>query len=333
MTSDERRDELLSYAKLNVKGRSRCEWFVLVLDKAARLVEDEGGLLDPEEELMIDDLTAVLIGEGLLAGRGHGPHYIEHNGVDFADLRGASGFKHELRDNSFQVHHAMAALHIGYHYGVPGHLMAIREEDEPQDDALYNLLCPIGISMNWGTTRYFQVASAVYKAIADPRKCSPPPRREDPLFRGLNKSKTLVTDTPESETPNLVLIRDKPNEDALLRLPADVLFSFDSSTLRPEAGEILKRAVNLIKKRSKRGVTVIGYTDSVGTQAHNLQLSLKRAQAVKSWLAKNGVSGADQFQTKGLGEAQPAAPNKRSDGKDNPEGRKLNRRVEILFQK
>ena len=75
-------------------------------------------------------------------------------------------------------------------------------------------------------------------------------------------------------------------------------------------------------------VEISGHTDSKGDDAYNQKLSEERAQAVVTHLITNGIS-ADRMIAKGYGKTMPAAANKKVNGKDNPEGRQLNRRVEL----
>jgi outer membrane protein OmpA-like peptidoglycan-associated protein len=80
-------------------------------------------------------------------------------------------------------------------------------------------------------------------------------------------------------------------------------------------------------------ISIDGYTDAKGLDAYNLQLSEKRATAVKSWLVQKGSVDAKRIKTKGWGKANPVASNTHPDGSDNPEGRQKNRRVEITVKK
>lgn len=114
-----------------------------------------------------------------------------------------------------------------------------------------------------------------------------------------------------------------------LNLPADVLFDFDRSDLKPAADPLLKKAAQLIARQRVRSAIIEGHTDSKGNEQYNLRLSSARANAVKSWLVQQQVPHSASFITKGFGESQPLAPNSKPDGRDNPEGRRQNRRVSI----
>jgi len=107
-----------------------------------------------------------------------------------------------------------------------------------------------------------------------------------------------------------------------------LLFDFDSAELRPESIEELERLVKFMGDVPFATALVEGHTDSKGTEAYNLKLSDRRAKAVFDYLTSRGVDPA-RLSSIGHGEAKPIAPNE-IDGKDNPEGRQLNRRVMLI---
>lgn len=114
-------------------------------------------------------------------------------------------------------------------------------------------------------------------------------------------------------------------------LDADVLFDFDKYSLRAAAADSLREVGEVTKSYGKSPVLIEGHTDGKGTHPYNIKLSENRAASVKKWLVENaGVSGS-RITTRGWGETKPVAPNKNSDGSDNPAGRQKNRRVEITI--
>ena len=115
-----------------------------------------------------------------------------------------------------------------------------------------------------------------------------------------------------------------------LRVGSDALFEFNQSTLTPAAEKTLAGLDPLVKAAGKHPITIEGHTDSVGTDAYNQVLSEKRAEAVRKWLADHGVVSLAAT-IKGYGRTKPIAPNKKPDGSDNPAGRAVNRRVEIVI--
>jgi len=116
-------------------------------------------------------------------------------------------------------------------------------------------------------------------------------------------------------------------------LSADILFDFDKATLRPKATQALQAMSNDVRQRFVQASFVVdGYTDSKGSDAYNLKLSIRRAAAVKDYLVKAAKFDPSSIATNGRGEANPVALNETADGRDDPEGRQKNRRVEILVR-
>jgi outer membrane protein OmpA-like peptidoglycan-associated protein len=103
-----------------------------------------------------------------------------------------------------------------------------------------------------------------------------------------------------------------------------VLFDFDKATLKPEAKSQLAGVLQLVRDQPGIRIHVAGHTDSIGTDAYNLRLSQRRAEAVAAYLVQNGVP-RQSIQTEGHGKRQPIASNATA------EGRAQNRRVEITL--
>ncbi len=116
-------------------------------------------------------------------------------------------------------------------------------------------------------------------------------------------------------------------------LAADVLFAFDSADLSAQAPEQLRRTVEQIRRGGPGDIQVVGHTDSHGDDAYNDDLSRRRAQAVVAWLSGEGGVPAARLKAEGRGEREPVAPNAGTEGDDYPEGRAMNRRVQIIIPK
>jgi outer membrane protein OmpA-like peptidoglycan-associated protein len=129
------------------------------------------------------------------------------------------------------------------------------------------------------------------------------------------------------------LTRRETARGVALNLSGDVLFPFGSDGLRPDAASGLQEVADLIRDLHPRRMTIVGYTDSVGDAAVNRDLSLRRARAVQRWLEERTGAAMPPVVVEGRGEADPVAPNALPDGRDNPEGRALNRRVEFLLER
>lgn len=104
----------------------------------------------------------------------------------------------------------------------------------------------------------------------------------------------------------------------------NILFEVDKAELTSEAMQGLSRLVNFLKDFPEREVVIEGYTDSTGSEAYNLDLSQRRAGAVRRFLVDNGIA-PERIVARGYGEAYPVAPN------DTAAGRARNRRVDIVI--
>ena len=103
---------------------------------------------------------------------------------------------------------------------------------------------------------------------------------------------------------------------------ADAFFDFNKSVLKPEGKAKLDDLVGKMGAINLEVIIAVGHTDSVGSDAYNQKLSIRRSEAVKAYLTGKGVE-KNRVYTEGKGEKQPVADNKTS------EGRAKNRRVEI----
>ncbi len=107
-----------------------------------------------------------------------------------------------------------------------------------------------------------------------------------------------------------------------VNLTNDILFDFNSASLRTESQQTLAALASNFRNYPDEQVTIEGHTDSIGTPSYNQTLSEQRASAVSSYLSTEGVPSG-RITSIGYGETRPKASN------DTPEGRQLNRRVEI----
>jgi OOP family OmpA-OmpF porin len=103
---------------------------------------------------------------------------------------------------------------------------------------------------------------------------------------------------------------------------ADAFFDFDKSVLKADGKAKLDDLVGKVKGVNLEVIIAVGHTDSVGPDAYNQKLSVKRSDAVKAYLVSKGIE-KNRVYTEGKGEKQPVADNKSA------AGRSKNRRVEI----
>jgi outer membrane protein OmpA-like peptidoglycan-associated protein len=107
---------------------------------------------------------------------------------------------------------------------------------------------------------------------------------------------------------------------------SDVLFDFDKATLKPGAREKLSKLTGvLLAYPGNYRIEIEGHTDAVGSDAYNQKLSEDRAQSVRDYLASAGLPTDRIVATRGFGKTRPVTTN------DTPEGRQMNRRVEIII--
>lgn len=108
-------------------------------------------------------------------------------------------------------------------------------------------------------------------------------------------------------------------------LGSDVLFASESADLTPEAQAAVALAVEQLRTRGQGTVSVVGHTDSVASDASNLDLSQRRAASVAAALTPLLDPGAYPLEVSGKGESEPVADN------GTEEGRQANRRVELTL--
>jgi outer membrane protein OmpA-like peptidoglycan-associated protein len=108
-----------------------------------------------------------------------------------------------------------------------------------------------------------------------------------------------------------------------------ILYAFNASDVLPVYYDYLNRVKDIMLKYPSLVIRVEGYTDAIGSGAYNQALSVRRAQAVSNYLVKQEVD-KNRFSITGNGELFPAARNFNADGSDCPEGRKYNRRVQLV---
>jgi outer membrane protein OmpA-like peptidoglycan-associated protein len=114
----------------------------------------------------------------------------------------------------------------------------------------------------------------------------------------------------------------RQGDDLLLNMPSAITFATDSADVAPQFARTLDQVAEVLGRHERTFVDVYGHTDSVGSDAYNLELSRRRAAAVAGYLEARGLQPA-RVGIRGFGETQPVAPN------DDEAGRAANRRVEI----
>ena len=108
----------------------------------------------------------------------------------------------------------------------------------------------------------------------------------------------------------------------ILNMPSNITFATDQDAVSTQFYPTLNSVALVVQKYNRTLIDVYGHTDSTGSDAHNLDLSQRRALSVASYLNAQGVDNR-RFSIVGYGKTRPIASNA------TPEGRALNRRVEI----
>jgi outer membrane protein OmpA-like peptidoglycan-associated protein len=116
----------------------------------------------------------------------------------------------------------------------------------------------------------------------------------------------------------------REGEGIVVKFDSGILFDVDKTNLKPDAENSLNQLAVSLQNNPQTNILVIGHTDSTGTAAHNIDLSVRRASAVKSYIVQQGVNGG-RLTTEGKGETEPIASN------NTVQGRAQNRRVEIVI--
>ncbi|EUB20415.1 MULTISPECIES: OmpA family protein [Fusobacterium] len=161
---------------------------------------------------------------------------------------------------------------------------------------------------------------------------------KDLLIENDGKGKAIITfkgksteveakplEKPE-KFPKLKMVPPVPSVEAnslLITLDSGILFDVDKYDVRPEAERALASLATVLKEADVKAFEIDGHTDSDASDEYNQALSEKRANAVKDFLASQGLTS--EITIIGYGESRPVASN------DTPEGKQKNRRVEILI--
>ena len=113
---------------------------------------------------------------------------------------------------------------------------------------------------------------------------------------------------------------------------SDANFEYNSDVFKP--GEPLKLYADSVKTyldlNTEALLTIVGHTDSIGSDAYNLDLGQRRAENARAYFI-DSLGVTTDIQVSSVGKERPVAPNSMSDGSDNPEGRQKNRRVNFIL--
>ncbi|TWW01165.1 OmpA family protein [Chitinophaga pinensis] len=144
---------------------------------------------------------------------------------------------------------------------------------------------------------------------------------------------------PVKEEPVVAVTPPPTLADTILNAPAntaitmqEIYYELNEFILTPASHPALDKLVALLKDHPQMEIEISAHTDNTGSAAYNQQLSEKRALNCVAYLVEKGID-KQRLQYKGYGATKPVAPNTNPDGTDNPEGRRLNRRIELRILK
>ncbi len=132
-----------------------------------------------------------------------------------------------------------------------------------------------------------------------------------------------LTGAGEQERTEVRTVEMRRLSTGVVSVLRNIYFDFDKATFRTESYTELNKLERMMAENPRLKVEIAGHTDNIGSAAYNLQLSQRRAEAVKDYLVKKGIDPR-RIIAKGYGKARPLASND-----DEQEGRELNRRVEF----
>ena len=116
----------------------------------------------------------------------------------------------------------------------------------------------------------------------------------------------------------------RPSDRGLVLTLGDVLFEFGKASMRPEGMKSIEDLASFLKQYPERNILIEGFTDNIGSEAFNMELSKNRANSVKSDLLNRGIAD-NRIRIRGYGIQYPVASNATDSG------RRQNRRVEVII--
>ncbi len=140
-----------------------------------------------------------------------------------------------------------------------------------------------------------------------------------------NQQQEMEAALAAERASNDIQIRRLQDESLKIDIASEVSFDFGRADLKPAFTPTLQKLAGILQRYPNTQVSVVGHTDSVGSDSYNMMLSRQRAESVVYYLSSQGVA-SNRLMAIGRGESEPRATN------DTEAGRQLNRRVEIYVK-
>jgi outer membrane protein OmpA-like peptidoglycan-associated protein len=176
-----------------------------------------------------------------------------------------------------------------------------------------------------GATAEQAVAEAEVKRLGEERDRVLLESRSREAQQAQQQAQTATARATQLEQ-ELKALKARETERGLELTLGDVLFEVNQATLKPGAMRNLYQLAEFLNQNPTRHVMIEGHTDSTGSEATNLELSLRRAEAIRNFLITSGVNPG-RITARGHGEMYPIASN------DTAAGRQQNRRVEVVVMR
>lgn len=129
----------------------------------------------------------------------------------------------------------------------------------------------------------------------------------------------------QEKANNQIEVQRVTDEILQLTLSSEVSFDIDSAAIKSSFKPTLNKLANVLTRYGDTNITIVGHTDSTGSEAHNQDLSVRRARSVLGYMRSYGVERG-RMRAEGKGELQPRADN------TSASGRSQNRRVEVFVE-
>jgi outer membrane protein OmpA-like peptidoglycan-associated protein len=207
---------------------------------------------------------------------------------------------------------------------------AERSSDEPAHRA-YLALQRARIARELASARAFEAQTQRSELVAlEQRAKAAENERDRALARAVAAERArddqdqLAAEVRRLKAQVAKLEAEKTERGWILTLGSDLLFDVGQAKLKPSGRQAIESLARFMRERGERKIAIEGFTDNTGPEALNQRLSERRALAVRDALIKQGIDG-ERIEARGLGPSNPVASN------DNPSGRSLNRRVEIVI--
>lgn len=281
-----------------------------------------GRLLDGKLRVAFDFSHSFIEGKNLWQGMGFGAEYqpFELLSLRLGRNRTESTFGLGFRWKRFGLDYAFATHELGSTHKFSlnmGFGTAVKKKPPPEKLIIFKKKKPEWEELYEEEKTKRLAIEKELQAIAE--------QREE--FLMLQEQIQAQTEKISQQLGELTAAVEQEEKLSLELLEKTVYFVWKSTTITPKGEKILHRIAEFLKLHPEYKVEIRGHTDSIGDREFNQEISVRRAEKVRDYFVEVKGLSAEKFEAIGCGDSEPIASN------DTREGRRLNRRVEILFKK